>query len=210
MTEHLVSEAPRPQTFPSAISPEKGGRSQEPSAGTTSWWLMSTRGFSLLFPFQKNSRFPSISVFSSCACTRGKRLSSSRWKARNFSRRSSPGTETVSHRTIRDSFPAYNSARPGSGAGTYVDFREGISSVRTSETRIRKNSRPKSAASIQTTIMDQAASFRSFRQRIQLSAMAMAPLGMIMKLVEEVREGTRMNRRIMAHRGTSASRGSFR
>ena len=65
MTEHLVSEVPRPQTFPSAISPEKGACDHSPSAGTTSWWLMRTRGFSLLFPFQKKRRFPSISVFSS-------------------------------------------------------------------------------------------------------------------------------------------------
>ena len=50
--EHLVSEAPRPHTLPPSMSPEKGACSQSPSAGTTSWWLMSTRGFSALFPFQ--------------------------------------------------------------------------------------------------------------------------------------------------------------
>ena len=36
MTEHLVSDAPRPQTLPSAMSPENGACSHVPSAGTTS------------------------------------------------------------------------------------------------------------------------------------------------------------------------------
>ena len=36
MTEHLVSDAPRPQTLPPAMSPENGACAHVPSAGTTS------------------------------------------------------------------------------------------------------------------------------------------------------------------------------
>ena len=52
ISEHLVSDAPRPQTLPSAMSPENGPCSHSPSAGTTSWWLISTMGLSDDRPFQ--------------------------------------------------------------------------------------------------------------------------------------------------------------
>ncbi len=38
----FLSEVPRPQTLPSAMSPENGGCVHSPSAGTTSWWLINT------------------------------------------------------------------------------------------------------------------------------------------------------------------------
>ena len=55
-----------------------------------------------------------------------------------------------------------------------------------------------------------AAPFVSLRYFSQLSPIASAPLGMIMKLVEEVSDGTSVNRMTIAASGITASFGSFR
>ena len=55
-----------------------------------------------------------------------------------------------------------------------------------------------------------AAPFVSRRYFTQARAIASAPAGMIMKLVEDVRLGTSVNRTIITVRGISASSGSFR
>ena len=52
MQEHFVSTEPRPQTFPSEISPENGGLDHSPETGTTSWCPISTTGYLSSFPFQ--------------------------------------------------------------------------------------------------------------------------------------------------------------
>ena len=86
------------------MAPEKGGWSHSPSAGTTSWWLMSTMGSPFVLPFQRKSRLPSMTVFSRSRWTRGNSRSSSLWKARNFSVSATPAWEVVSHCTMADSF----------------------------------------------------------------------------------------------------------
>ena len=55
-----------------------------------------------------------------------------------------------------------------------------------------------------------AAPFVPLRYLIHARRIASAPLGIIMKLVEEVSDGTSVNRMIMALSGISESNGSYR
>ena len=98
----LSSSVPRPQSLPSAMSPEKGGCVHSPFASTTSWWFMNRTGRAEgSHPGQRSAKPSSRAVYSQRANTVGKSSRRRRRKDSNFAGSEPESEETVSMRIMR-------------------------------------------------------------------------------------------------------------